>query len=218
MSLVLAFAGKAYAEVQVTSKTIKNEGEFSAVTLQVNGLTDKKIETAINNLLLSPVKTAWYTFSKEIAQNPEARSFGFKAVYDVTFNKGKILSITQEIYQYSGGAHGITVLHSDNVLLTDGSILKLMDLFKPDSNYLAVINNYIKSDIEKRDSKMYTFKAADDNSPFYITQNGLMFYYQQYEIAPYVAGIVKIEIPFSSFKDMLKPGLLGSGENCCCQC
>lgn len=42
------------------------------------------------------------------------------------------------------------------------------------------------------------------NDNFTLTQTGIKFLYNVYEIKPYVAGITELEIPYSDLKDILK--------------
>jgi hypothetical protein len=48
-----------------------------------------------------------------------------------------------------------------------------------------------------------TIKPADN---FYITRDGIGFYYNQYDIAPYASGAFDIFIPFSELNDVLIKG------------
>ena len=35
---------------------------------------------------------------------------------------------------------------------------------------------------------------------FYLTPNGLVIYYQQYEVGPYAAGIIEFTIPYEQIR------------------
>jgi hypothetical protein len=55
-----------------------------------------------------------------------------------------------------------------------------------------------------------TFKLNDN---FTVTDEGLLFLYNPYEIKAYAFGITKLLIPFSELKDIAKPGSLISLNN-----
>ena len=39
---------------------------------------------------------------------------------------------------------------------------------------------------------------------FLISSEGLIFAYQQYEIAPYSEGLIQVKIPYNDIQDLLK--------------
>ena len=53
----------------------------------------------------------------------------------------------------------------------------------------------------------YFFKddlfSVNDN--FLVSPTGLLFYYNEYEIKPYVAGPTELLIPYSKIKSLLRP-------------
>ena len=123
--------------------------------------------------------------------------------YDVTYNKNNILSIPITNYEFTGGAHGMTYLKSYNYNLLTGKEIKLKDIFSK-NDYENIINNYISKEIEKNKGLYFIgengFKGINSNQEFYIEEDGLVVYFQLYDIAPYYVGIPKFKIPWSQFK------------------
>lgn len=124
----------------------------------------------------------------------------FEAVsaYEVTNLENDVLSLYYDHYTYSGGAHGNTVRNSQTWNIEDGSRLGLYRFTgQPLRSYTEILEN-IRTQIEKQmeaDESMYfddypTLIVEYFNpGSFYLTPDGIVIYYQQYEVAPYASGI-----------------------------
>ncbi len=118
--------------------------------------------------------------------------------YSITYNKGFIISLYSDLYEFVGGAHGTTLRNSQNWDLHTGVQLPLA-YFYPNNSYYIIdilkeINSQIKEQIENGSNQYFdnycelvleTFKL--DN--YYLTKNALAIFFQQYDIAPYSSGI-----------------------------
>ena len=82
-------------------------------------------------------------------------------------------------------------------------LLSLDDLFVSGYDYKSVINGEIKKKIADSPEKYFEsadkFKGIDDNQGYYIEDDAIVIYYQQYDIAPYVAGIPEFKIQLNKF-------------------
>ncbi|MCC3867485.1 DUF3298 and DUF4163 domain-containing protein [Terrisporobacter mayombei] len=127
--------------------------------------------------------------------------------YNVTYNENNLVSIPILTYEFTGGAHGMSVLKSFNYNLKSGEELKLSNIFKDNVDYKNIINTYIKKEIKKNKDLYFTgkegFKGIDDNQGFYLKNDKLIIYFQLYEIAPYYVGIPKFEIPLDEIEGKL---------------
>ncbi|MGL4912122.1 MAG: DUF3298 and DUF4163 domain-containing protein [Romboutsia sp.] len=127
--------------------------------------------------------------------------------YQVTYNKNNLISIPMKLYEFTGGAHGMSYLKSFNYDLVSGKEVKLKDMFKDDLDYKTIVNNYIKTEIEKNKDIYFTgeegFKGISDNQDFYIDKDGIVVYFGLYEIAPYYVGIPKFKMTWNEFEKYL---------------
>lgn len=119
------------------------------------------------------------------------------------------VTMLYESYIYTGGAHGGSYCIGQTFSAIDGSMIDL-DMFKDGSidKILALIKKGLMSQYFEVDSdkEFYNQLLIEGNklplpatSP-YFTDNGVCFLYQQYEIAPYAAGMPKCVIPFEDLK------------------
>jgi hypothetical protein len=212
---VQAFANKK-ACPEVTSLTDQGSNKYMSWNLetpQIHGLKSPKVEKSINKELAGTVKD----FKKDIlAQAKKAykeskkpdypfQPFEAQTVYKVHLLNKKMVSLTIDMYSYTGGAHGNTVRVAFNYNLKTGKQLGYQDIFKKCADYKDVIVQHITKEIEENPDNYFenaveTVKGFTDEQPFYITDKGIVVYYGLYEIAPYAAGIQEFFIPFSAFK------------------
>ena len=126
------------------------------------------------------------------------------------FETGKVLTYAGSIYTYTGGAHGSTVSFGSTFRTDNGKALG-WDMFRSDS--LVAIKNMVKEAI-----KTQYFKAGNNFSDYLLVKenefplpqtaprfvkDGIEFIYQQYEIAPYAAGMPSCVLPYPALKSSL---------------
>ena len=184
-------------------------------------LDNKEVEEKINNKISKAISS----FEEEIvglakkdnefylANKLEPRQYVIFVNYIVTKNSDNILSITLSLYSYLGGAHGSTKDISFNFDTRTGNNGSLKDYFGNNSSYKDIILNNIKKTVEEN-PEMYFKEAVDKltdvpyNQKFYLTNDTLVVYFDEYAIAPYVAGIVQFKIPYSDFPIGINKGLI----------
>ncbi len=133
---------------------------------------------------------------------------------DVLLNQPGIVTVSIFSYTFTGGAHGMS---TTRYLVFDTQSVRqlaLHDLFKP--GFKKTLDRMI----ERRFRQMRGLKPGEplngekgglfDNrishtGNFAVTGSGIRFLYNQYDIAPYAAGPIEIELPFGELIDILKP-------------
>ena len=163
--------------------------------------------SSINQSIANHVED-YYKFSTDMAildhVEDEFPPYWFNIDYSIFTNTEKILSFGLFNYQYTGGAHGLSAGFFYNYDLEKKLPLKISDLFPSKFDYKTYINDQIYRKIESEiksnpDSyySSYDFKGITDDVKFYINDNQLVIFFDQYEIAPYAAGTptFKITLP-----------------------
>lgn len=176
----------------------------------------QNINSAISNTVTN-AKDKIEKDSEEYKKSYEADSnkdntikYQYEAIYNykIAYNKNNILSIPLTMYEFTGGAHGLTNIKSFNYDLVKEKELKLEDLFKANSNYKEVINNHIKEEISKQPENYFQgqdgFSSIKDNQDFYISDEGIVIYFSLYDIAPYSSGIPMFTITWDEIIDYLE--------------
>lgn len=144
----------------------------------------------------------------------------FSSVNDsqILCNTNSIVTIQLTAYNYEGGAHGNTNIENFSIDLNTGNEIKLDDIligdYMPVLNKLGIkkIQEYYNFDPNKDLSEEGLFVSTKEfslNDNFGIVAGGLLFQFNQYEIAAYVLGAPAVYIKFSEIdKFVKKDGIL----------
>jgi hypothetical protein len=120
-----------------------------------------------------------------------------------------VLNIEDEM---SGGIHPQSQVIFSNWNTATDKAITLNDIFVKDyeDKLTAIAEKIFRKDAglsAKAPLKDYTFEndefALNDN--FRITNEGISFYYNTYEIRPYMFGTTDLLIPYSQIKHLLRP-------------
>lgn len=164
---------------------------------QVNGFFNSEIQRKINEQIIDEVNHLINEQYSEQNTNSFAEMIG---TFEIKTNERNILSFTLSNYAIRDfAAHGLTLMKSLTLNTETGMNYDLKDLFKPNSNYIEVLSNIVKKQIDEREiSLLEPFTKIRPDQDFYIADKALVLYFQQYEIAPYYVGLPMF--PISVFK------------------
>ena len=120
---------------------------------------------------------------------------------------------------YLGGAHGSSSQHYYNFDLKKKKLVELDDILAP--NQKAVLEQKAHEEFKRWviDSKLansvdeyeqaWKFTLSDN---FYLSNQGLILQYDEYEIGPYVVGLPRLTIPYAQLQTVLKKAYLPQAE------
>lgn len=128
-------------------------------------------------------------------------SYSLNLEIGVEYENATYVTLYSHWYSYTGGAHGITHFDYATFRKSDGKQMDwqlLANMTK--SQRMVAIRNGLKKYFEVRtDSELMKWLDIDrstfynnfpmPDTPPYLTKEGVMVIYQQYEIAPYAAGL-----------------------------
>ena len=134
-------------------------------------------------------------------ENPDTEVTG---TYELKTNERGVLSLSLIIYWFAGGAHGMTVVRSLTFNVATGKAYTLAELFKPGSDYRRVLSEMVLAQIKERQIPLLeTFPGVKADQDFYITDKSLVIYYQLYELAAYVYGILYFPISVYAIQNII---------------
>lgn len=127
----------------------------------------------------------------------------------IRYNDRDLVVIEHTYYENTGGAHGNYGSHFYCYDLRLQKQLSLSDLVTADSTALQTI-------VEAQFRKQYRIRQASLESilfdthlalthNFYLTEKGIGFMYQPYEVAAYVMGQINVFVPFDQLQPYLTP-------------
>ncbi len=144
-------------------------------------------------------------FEDRLAQDAPFPGYEGLRSFTTTLNEGCLLSLYTDTYEFTGGAHGTTIRKAESWQFPQGKRLSLSDLFPGCSNYQGRIIAAIAGEIGAQvaaGSMDYFENSAQlagetfDPCQFYLSPEGLVIFYQQYDIAPYASGIPSFLLPY----------------------
>lgn len=173
-------------------KTIRAVNQFyksEALALQ-NNFRTKLYQMAVDQYLF------------DIENGFPVRVFEALQIFQVTYNRACIISLYFDNYRYTGGAHGSTVRTSQTWNLKTGQMIKLRELYKCSENYKSYIKKKIIEQIRENPDIYFEnyeelVEQTFDVNNFYCTPQGVVVYFQQYDIAPYASGIREFLLPYN---------------------
>lgn len=188
--------GQELLDISYAYPQFEEKIEFLAnLNKEYNQIADNYIEN---------VKAKDLEIAKEFLEyGAEVLPFESKHYFDIIYNKNNRLSILESTVSYLGGTHPSTIWESKNYDVVLGKEIELIDVF-PDKTQ-GEINNEIISKFEQvteNGEKLYdeeimnAIKANIDNIKFYLTEEGVECYFQQYEVAPYALGMPAVMLSY----------------------
>jgi len=156
--------------------------------------------------------------------------------YDISYEKYEsqdkgTVSYVLKIYEFTGGAHGITVVQT--FTFDNNGLVDIQDVLNLAANNNAInLSRVLATSLEKNDSDVITedmmmeglglaylkadgktfdkvkcacdgFNFASNFQNFYITNAGITFLFSQYQVAPGAAGIVATTLDWNTLKPYL---------------
>lgn len=180
--------------------------DYPAACAKINAVFKKEAQDAV-------------AFGKSNAADLEGVDFGGETRqcatsfdYSIRYNRNGLLCVVVTDYEYSGGAHGSTGQIAHTFDVKTGKEYVLGDLMKPDSGYVPSVNADIRESINARvasgelyEFKDEPFKTVTAKQDFYLSNRGVVVYFQQYDHFPYAAGIQEFVIDPAALRGKLKP-------------
>lgn len=158
---------------------------------------------------MSLYQSAAEEYEYSVKNGYPVRMFEAVVAFNVTYNMDCTLSLYFDRYEYTGGAHGMTVRYSDTWDVKEARRIELAEIFP---GYRSEINGIITADIAEQieagsgsyfDDYEKNLEEYFNPENFYLNGGGLVVYFQLYEIAPYASGIPEFTIPYS--RSVFKP-------------
>lgn len=165
----------------------------------VTGYKDRKVaEYREANLPL--LQDSTYGISPASASWSDYTTGAVSGFYD------DILSYTVTKYTYTGGAHGTTSVIALNLDMKTGAAVTEEEMFKAgySDRLSGLLTGRLPESLENpADTSMLFEKNIRPNGNFTVSDSGVTYIYNQYEIGPYVMGTIKVTVPWNELEDLL---------------
>lgn len=172
------------------------------------------------NNLNSTIKTDAYTFKNGLLEefNEGPRNINYTVItnYNVTFSKNHLLSTKLNLMAFNGKSVAeYSQINNYNIDLLTGNTIFLKNVFNPGVDYVNAITEYVNYQILQNKESYYkdVFIDIPQDQAFYLTDSGIVIYFELGEIAPMEFGIPKFIIPFEKFKSYINPRFYCDAQN-----
>lgn len=205
-------SGHELIKISYEYPVIENSGN-SAFVEKINADYKKSAEdyaAEIENNYLKDAEEFYASVGGDTALLP----FEAKVTYDVDANRKDILSITSFESIYLGGAHPSSSKVSKVYDMKNGKELALTDILNLSQEEIDKLvtdkfTDYIVKELSGGDQSYIedlkkSLEQEKKNVCYYVTDDGVVLYFQVYAIAPYAAGYPTTEISYKGNENMFK--------------
>lgn len=127
--------------------------------------------------------------------------------------KGRLASVKLQVMVYTGGAHPNNWPVTWVFDLTDGEPLALDEIFKDPNTALQDIAHRVRTTLSHSLGEMLlpdmlndgTTAVAANYADYIMNDEGMVFFFAPYQVAPYAAGQQVVTIPWKGLKKHLRP-------------
>lgn len=187
--------------VNVSEEKFRPNRNYLVYYPVLGNLKDLKVQETINTKL----RDMWIDKKIKPTDNLD---YSYEGNFKIGFNRKNLLELQKSAYDYPfGAAHGMPVMDYVHIDTKTGSFYQLEDLFKDGSDYVKVLSDILKKQIDEHAEEMGiwpdSYKGIRPDQPFFLSSEALMLYFTPYEIAPYAAGFPTFTVPFAEISDII---------------
>jgi hypothetical protein len=147
----------------------------------------------------------------------------------VARHDSRVVSLLALNSLYSGGTHPNSVQVAYNLDIGNRRILRLEDIVTESG--AAELARLVRADVDEKfamidggnglfedyaDTIETSMTYGNMTAYWYLNDAGLVVFYNQYELGPYAAGIIKVELPYESLEGILLSEYLPPERNGAC--
>lgn len=209
--LLTACALNRTADIKITSSEYETDISAAyAETVRFSGLKNREFEKSMNSSIEKDINGALVSFDTLAASSSDKLRMGNRCVLNIKQyiknNSNDFISIIEEHYVYTGGAHGSAAWYPRNIDTSAEKVILLPELFCTD-DYKNELNRLIDIMLEKNKEKysdLWEHPKVTSDENFYISDGNLVIFFPPYELSYYAKGFVEFPIRLDDIQGMLK--------------
>ncbi len=197
--------------VEIKNHQIKKSGDNFKLQVEYLSVGSKFVDTTVKNFAENEISGFRQMIGTERLSHNWINELTMK--YEPIFRPDSLLGIKFEIYTFTGGAHGNTRIVTLNFDLKSNRRLALSDLFAIGTTFLdtlsAISKGILKLQLGEYGQDDWIAKGAgpepENFQRFLIGRDSLVFFFEQYTVAPYAAGVQRVSIQLQRLSELLNP-------------
>lgn len=209
---VLSFEGKNDNGAVIYNASVTYPVISSSDNNEVVNSMNEKFKSAAESFIKDEEIGEDFITAKEDNLLTENSSYEFPGyykakTYSTQYNKNGIISFLRSIDMYMGGAHPGHNLWGETYDMATGNEMKITDVLKMSQEE---VNNIIVEGFRKeaeKDQERYSGTSPEEvaknvnEAKWYLTDDGIVFFFNEYEILPYAAGTPEYVFPYAGNED-----------------
>lgn len=207
-------AATPWASVEVEKKLINESNQYYTIDAAYPVTKDERITVQLKGFVEEQIAafkddTSWVT-----DPSIESASEGSLSL-DINYREDRSTHADTYIFSivtYTGGAHGLQVTRTF-AFDEAGKAIGVTDLFTNGEAGLKTVATFVQKEITKKNISDASWIAegaaasAENYQTFVISDTGVTFVFDPYQVAPYAAGTQNILVPLSVFKGIANPAI-----------
>jgi hypothetical protein len=122
---------------------------------------------------------------------------------------GRFISYMVELYNFRGGVHGMNTMTPVVFERKTGEVIPENEFFADGYRdpVAALIQAHLPEALEGDEEALATIFEPDlvgPNGNYEVTKDGVTWYYQPYDIAPYYLGVISVTVPWKELKPYVR--------------
>lgn len=187
--------------VEVAFEQFVFDGDSDAVKKMNAMLSEIKEATLKNSIRQAKDDEEW------IASEEDISPYSYTSeVQGITVLSDRYVQIEQRDYEFTGGAHGMPIRYYYLMDTETGERLLLNQVVSNTEEEIKSIAAQYFQKMKEAAPDIYWDNAVDlvkenagYNDMFYLTNDGIVFYFPPYDLAAYSYGFIEVEVPYSEF-------------------
>jgi len=179
--------------------------EYDGEAIDIEAAVNKYLETTVANY--RETNLPYWQESQEEGVSFMGLTWEDEVIGTFSGSHGDIISYVLYSYAYLGGAHGSWGNFVTNFNMKDGSIVTEDDLFVPDykEELSKILTDHLFDAVGDQESYDILFvKEVEPNGNFEVSEEGISYLYNPYEIGPYAIGMITVTVPWQELEHILK--------------
>lgn len=151
--------------------------------------------------------------------------YGYSLYQTVTTARAdnRILSLRDDTYQYTGGAHGMFYREGVTFDAKSGKKLELRDLVNDWDNFVTEASagviyylkeNYSEELVDDYAEIIESMWIEGTEPDWYVDASSIVIVLQEYMVGPYSMGTIEVHLPYADFRNYIKEAYLPGTESC----
>ena len=173
---------------------------------EANGSTD--VPAAVQTWVEETVNGSGFEGEEITEENAWAYHWTFErdGVFSTACKSRRLQTYRGSYNDYTGGSHGQFGIGCDVFDMTTGEIVSEVDLFIDDyfSPLCDILEEAADAAIPEEDKDLL-FGSPEPNGNFAVSEEGIPWVYNPYEIAAYASGIIEVPVSWATLKPFLQP-------------